>query len=42
MNSGASTPTKVTEEVITFLKQYKKDDPNTWNHQTRLSVTDVL
>lgn len=42
VTSGASTPTKVTEEVIEFLKQYKKDDPNTWNHQTRLSVTDVL
>ena len=42
VTSGASTPTKVTEEVIEFLRQYKKDDPNTWNHQTRLSITDIL
>jgi 4-hydroxy-3-methylbut-2-enyl diphosphate reductase len=42
VTSGASTPTIVTEEVISFLKQYKKDDPNTWHHQSGLSVTDVL
>ena len=42
VTSGASTPTKVTEEVISFLRQYKKDDPNTWNHQTKLINTDVL
>lgn len=42
VTSGASTPTKVTEEVISFLRQYKKDDPNTWDHQTKLVSTDVL
>ncbi|BCR36218.1 4-hydroxy-3-methylbut-2-enyl diphosphate reductase [Mariniplasma anaerobium] len=42
VTSGASTPTKVTEEVIAFLKQYKKDDPNTWHHQTQLKEQDVL
>ncbi len=42
VTSGASTPTIVTEEVISFLKQYKKDDPNTWHHQSSLSLTDIL
>lgn len=42
VTSGASTPTKVTEEVIKFLKQYKKDDPNTWHHHTLLENEDVL
>ncbi len=42
VTSGASTPTKVTEEVIQFLKQYKNDDPNTWHHQTTLKKQDVL
>jgi 4-hydroxy-3-methylbut-2-en-1-yl diphosphate reductase len=42
VTSGASTPTKVTEEVIRFLKQYKKDDPHTWHHQSQLKEKDVL
>lgn len=42
VTSGASTPTKVTEEVISFLKQFKKDDPNTWHHQSRLNSEDIL
>ena len=42
VTSGASTPTKVTEEVILFLRQYNKDDPKTWDHQTKLIDEDVL
>ena len=42
VTSGASTPTAVTEEVITFLKQYKKDDPTTWDHQSKLELLDIL
>ncbi len=42
VTSGASTPTKVTEEVISFLKQFKKDDPNTWHHQSKLNSEDIL
>jgi len=42
VTSGASTPTSVTNEVIAFIKQYKKDDPNTWDHQSKLSVKDII
>lgn len=42
VTSGASTPTVVTEEVITFLRAYKKDDPKTWDHQTKLTSLDIL
>lgn len=42
VTSGASTPTIVTEEVITFLRNYKKDDPKTWDHQTKLTSLDIL
>lgn len=42
VTSGASTPTSVTNEVIAFLKQYKKDDPSTWDHQSQLSDEDIL
>jgi len=42
VTSGASTPTVVTEEVIAFLKQYNKNDPTTWNHLSKLTLTDIL
>ena len=42
VTSGASTPTIVTEEVIAFLKQYDKNDPNTWDHQSKILVKDIL
>ncbi len=42
VTSGASTPTKVTEEVITFLKQYQEDDPSTWDLQSHLELIDIL
>ncbi len=42
VTSGASTPTSVTNEVIAFIKQYKKDDPNTWDHQSKINVEDIL
>ncbi len=42
VTSGASTPTAVTEEVISFLKQYNENDPNTWDHQTKLTYEDIL
>ncbi|MCR3905657.1 MAG: 4-hydroxy-3-methylbut-2-enyl diphosphate reductase [Tenericutes bacterium] len=42
VTSGASTPTVVTEEVINFLKQYKKDDPKTWDHESKLDILDIL
>lgn len=42
VTSGASTPTSVTNEVIAFLQQYKKDDPNTWDHHSNLQAEDIL
>ncbi len=42
VTSGASTPTSVTNEVIDFLKQYKKDDPSTWDHHSKLDVKDII
>ena len=42
VTSGASTPTIVTNEVVEFLKQYKENDPKTWDHQTKLSILDIL
>lgn len=42
VTSGASTPTVVTEEVILFLKQYDKNDPTTWDHQSVLTFEDIL
>lgn len=37
VTSGASTPTKITKEVITFLEQFDKDDPKT--HINKSSIT---
>lgn len=42
VTSGASTPTAVTNEVIEFLKQYKKNDPTTWDHTSKLNMIDIL
>ncbi|QWB95533.1 4-hydroxy-3-methylbut-2-enyl diphosphate reductase [Mycoplasmatota bacterium] len=42
VTSGASTPSTVTKEVIAFLKQYKKDDPSTWDHQSKIDDKDIL
>jgi 4-hydroxy-3-methylbut-2-en-1-yl diphosphate reductase len=42
VTSGASTPTKVTEEVILFLHQFNKNDPSTWDHESKLDILDIL
>lgn len=42
VTSGASTPTKVTEEVIEFLKKYDKNDPTTWDQTSKLTWLDIL
>lgn len=42
VTSGASTPTKVTNEVIDFLKQYNEKDPKTWDQKSKLELLDIL
>lgn len=42
VTSGASTPTVVTEEVISYLKQFNKNDPKTWDHSSKISLSDIL
>lgn len=42
VTSGASTPTKVTEEVILFLHQFNQKDPNTWDHDSKIDILDIL
>lgn len=42
VTSGASTPTIVTEEVISFLKQFNQKDPKTWDHQSKTLLSDIL
>jgi len=42
VTSGASTPTKITEEVISFLKQFREDDPTTWDQTSQLELIDIL
>lgn len=34
VTSGASTPTKITNNAIAFLEQFEFDDQLTWTHQT--------
>ncbi len=42
VTSGASTPTKVTNEVITFLSQFDKDNPLTHNNKSKINKTNLL
>lgn len=42
VTAGASTPTKVTQEVINFLKQFDKTNPDTWNTSSKLTYLDIL
>lgn len=42
VSSGASTPTKVTSEVIRFLELFDKDDPSTHNTTSKLTINNLL
>ena len=42
VTSGASTPTRVTAEVIKFLEQFDPKDIKTWNTQSALTDLDYL
>ena len=42
VTSGASTPTKITKEVISFLEQFDKDDPATFNNLSNINIHNLL
>lgn len=42
VSSGASTPTKVTSEVIEFLEKYDKNDPSTHDTSSKLTSENLL
>ncbi|KKD55765.1 4-hydroxy-3-methylbut-2-enyl diphosphate reductase [Paenibacillus polymyxa] len=42
VTSGASTPTLITKEVITYLEQYEADNPETWEIQRTIDMKKLL
>ena len=42
VSSGASTPTKVTSEVIRFLEKFEKDDKSTHDTSSHLTINNLL
>ncbi|MFF2456630.1 4-hydroxy-3-methylbut-2-enyl diphosphate reductase [Peribacillus simplex] len=42
VTSGASTPTPITKEVITFLEQYEANDESTWNTEKKTPLHKIL
>ncbi|PSL45005.1 4-hydroxy-3-methylbut-2-enyl diphosphate reductase [Salsuginibacillus halophilus] len=42
VTSGASTPTPITKEVITFLQQYDPNDPATWDKESKVEGRKIL
>ncbi len=42
ITSGASTPTPITKEVISFIEQYDDKDPSTWEKERKVSLSKIL
>ncbi|RID89445.1 4-hydroxy-3-methylbut-2-enyl diphosphate reductase [Peribacillus asahii] len=42
VTSGASTPTPITKEVITFLEKYNPNDESTWNTEKKTPLNKIL
>lgn len=42
VTAGASTPTPITKEVITFLEQYNPADPSTWERKKNVPLAKIL
>lgn len=42
VTSGASTPTPITKEVITYLEQYEHDKPETWEIKRTVNMSKLL
>ncbi|MDF2535234.1 MAG: 4-hydroxy-3-methylbut-2-enyl diphosphate reductase [Bacillales bacterium] len=42
VTSGASTPTPITKEVITFLENFNPEDESTWVHEKKVPRSKIL
>ncbi|MNI74354.1 4-hydroxy-3-methylbut-2-enyl diphosphate reductase [compost metagenome] len=42
VTSGASTPTPITKEVISYLEQYDEEDPSTWEIVRTVNMNKLL
>ncbi|TCP63831.1 4-hydroxy-3-methylbut-2-enyl diphosphate reductase [Baia soyae] len=42
VTSGASTPTPITREVVTFLDQFDENDPSTWDTTLKVKINRIL
>ncbi|PSK05386.1 4-hydroxy-3-methylbut-2-enyl diphosphate reductase, partial [Brevibacillus sp. NRRL NRS-603] len=42
VTSGASTPTPLTKEVITFLEQFDEFNPTTWEKKRTVNMAKIL
>ncbi|MFJ5621409.1 4-hydroxy-3-methylbut-2-enyl diphosphate reductase [Peribacillus loiseleuriae] len=42
VTSGASTPTPITKEVITFLEKYDPEDESTWDTEKKVPLNKIL
>lgn len=42
VTSGASTPTPITKEVITFLDQFDPEDESTWAREKKVALNRIL
>ncbi|NMO96028.1 4-hydroxy-3-methylbut-2-enyl diphosphate reductase [Paenibacillus lemnae] len=42
VTSGASTPTPITKEVISYLEQYEHDQPETWEIKRTVKMSKLL
>lgn len=42
VTAGASTPTPITKEVISFLEQYDKNDSSTWDRKGKVPLKKIL
>lgn len=42
VTSGASTPTPITKEVITFLEQFDPENESTWTKEKKVPLTKIL
>ncbi len=42
VTSGASTPTVITSEVISFIENFDKKDPATWDNNSKIKLNKII